>query len=55
MSTAQPEEKIQPEPLFGINITPSANGAENAFEIAKISDNMGIYCWKCRIYTEIQE
>jgi alkanesulfonate monooxygenase SsuD/methylene tetrahydromethanopterin reductase-like flavin-dependent oxidoreductase (luciferase family) len=42
MSTAQPKKEIQPEPLFGINITPSANGADNAFEIAKISDNLGI-------------
>lgn len=42
MSTAQPKKKIQPEPLFGINITPSANGADNAFEIAKISDNLGV-------------
>jgi alkanesulfonate monooxygenase SsuD/methylene tetrahydromethanopterin reductase-like flavin-dependent oxidoreductase (luciferase family) len=37
-----PKEKIQPEPLFGINITPSASGADNAFEIAKTSDNLGI-------------
>jgi alkanesulfonate monooxygenase SsuD/methylene tetrahydromethanopterin reductase-like flavin-dependent oxidoreductase (luciferase family) len=42
MSTVSPKEKIQPDPLFGINITPSANGAYNAFEIARISDNMGI-------------
>ncbi len=42
MPIASPEEKIQPEPLFGINITPSANAADNAFEIAKISDNLGI-------------
>jgi alkanesulfonate monooxygenase SsuD/methylene tetrahydromethanopterin reductase-like flavin-dependent oxidoreductase (luciferase family) len=42
MSTVSPNEKIQPDPLFGINITPSANGADNAFEIARISDNMGI-------------
>ncbi len=34
--------KIQPGPLFGINITPSANGAENEFEISKISDNLGV-------------
>ena len=37
-----PKEKIQPEPLFGINITPSASGADNAFEITKTSDNLGI-------------
>jgi alkanesulfonate monooxygenase SsuD/methylene tetrahydromethanopterin reductase-like flavin-dependent oxidoreductase (luciferase family) len=42
MSTASPQEKIPSEPLFGINITPSANGADNAFEIVKISDNLGI-------------
>lgn len=42
MSKASHSEKIQPEPLFGINITPSANGAENEFEIAKISDDLGI-------------
>jgi alkanesulfonate monooxygenase SsuD/methylene tetrahydromethanopterin reductase-like flavin-dependent oxidoreductase (luciferase family) len=41
--TSSPSEKIQPEPLlFGINITPNANGADTAFEIAKISDNLGI-------------
>ena len=37
-----PKEKVQPEPLFGINITPSASGADNAFEIAKTSDNLSI-------------
>ncbi len=42
MSKASRSEKIQPDPLFGINMTPSANGAENEFEIAKISDNLGI-------------
>lgn len=42
MSTASPQEKIPSEPLFGINIKPSANGADNAFEIVKISDNLGI-------------
>lgn len=42
MSTASPQEKIPSEPLFGININPSANGADNAFEIVKISDNLGI-------------
>jgi alkanesulfonate monooxygenase SsuD/methylene tetrahydromethanopterin reductase-like flavin-dependent oxidoreductase (luciferase family) len=42
MSTASPQEKNPSEPLFGINITPSANGADNAFEIVKISDNLGI-------------
>ncbi|MDQ3888885.1 MAG: hypothetical protein M3251_06390 [Thermoproteota archaeon] len=42
MSKASRSEKIQPEPLFGINITPSAKGADNEFEIAKISDNLGI-------------
>ncbi len=41
MSEASSSEKIQPEPLFGIKIT-SANGAEIALEIAKISDNLGI-------------
>ena len=35
LSSVSPKEKIQPEPLFGINITPSAGGADNAFEIAK--------------------
>ena len=35
-------QKIQPDPLFGINMTPSSNGAENEFEIAKISDNLGV-------------
>ncbi|HJU35537.1 MAG TPA: hypothetical protein VJ695_10475 [Nitrososphaera sp.] len=39
--TAQPKEKMQPTYLFGINITPSANGADKAFEIAKISNNLG--------------
>ena len=42
MSTASSQETIPSEPLFGINITPSANGADNAFEIAKISDSLGI-------------
>jgi alkanesulfonate monooxygenase SsuD/methylene tetrahydromethanopterin reductase-like flavin-dependent oxidoreductase (luciferase family) len=42
MSTVSPQDKIPPEPLFGINITPSANRADNAFEITKISDNLGI-------------
>jgi alkanesulfonate monooxygenase SsuD/methylene tetrahydromethanopterin reductase-like flavin-dependent oxidoreductase (luciferase family) len=42
MSTASPQEKNPSEPLFGINITPTANGADNAFEIAKISDSLGI-------------
>jgi alkanesulfonate monooxygenase SsuD/methylene tetrahydromethanopterin reductase-like flavin-dependent oxidoreductase (luciferase family) len=42
MSTGPLEEKNQPEPLFGINVTPTANGVDNAFEIAKISDNLGI-------------
>jgi alkanesulfonate monooxygenase SsuD/methylene tetrahydromethanopterin reductase-like flavin-dependent oxidoreductase (luciferase family) len=42
MSTASPQEKNPSEPLFGINITPTANAADNAFEIAKISDNLGI-------------
>lgn len=37
-----PKEKIQPEPLFGINITPSASRADSAFEIAKTSDNLSI-------------
>ena len=39
--TAQPKEKIPPASLFGINIPPSANEADKAFEIAKISDNLG--------------
>jgi alkanesulfonate monooxygenase SsuD/methylene tetrahydromethanopterin reductase-like flavin-dependent oxidoreductase (luciferase family) len=34
--------QIQPEPLFGINITPNADTADNTFEIAKNSDNLGI-------------
>jgi alkanesulfonate monooxygenase SsuD/methylene tetrahydromethanopterin reductase-like flavin-dependent oxidoreductase (luciferase family) len=42
LSSVSPKEKIQPEPLFGINITPSASGADNAFEIAKTSDNLSI-------------
>ncbi len=42
MSTASSNEKIRPEPLFGINITPTANAADNAFEIAKVSDNLGM-------------
>jgi hypothetical protein len=42
LSSVSPKEKIQPEALFGINITPSASGADNAFEIAKTSDNLGI-------------
>ena len=42
MSPPSPNEKIQPDPIFGINITPSANASENAFKIAKISDNLGI-------------
>ena len=33
MSTASPQEKNPSEPLFGINITPTANAADNAFEI----------------------
>jgi hypothetical protein len=42
MSQRRPQKKFQPEPLFGINITPSANGADNAFEMAKISNNLRI-------------
>jgi len=42
MSTVSSREKIQPDPLFGINIAPSANASEKTFEIAKISDNLGI-------------
>lgn len=42
MSSVSPKEKIQPEPLFGINITPSASRADSAFEIAKTSDNLSI-------------
>jgi hypothetical protein len=41
MPTVSSNEKIKPEPLFGINITPSANTADNTFEIAKVSDNLG--------------
>jgi alkanesulfonate monooxygenase SsuD/methylene tetrahydromethanopterin reductase-like flavin-dependent oxidoreductase (luciferase family) len=41
ISSVPSKGKIQPEPLFGINITPGADGADNAFEIAKISDNLG--------------
>ena len=33
MSTASPHEKNPSEPLFGINISPTANAADNAFEI----------------------
>jgi hypothetical protein len=36
------KRRIQPEPLFGMNITPTANETDNAFEIAEISDNLGI-------------
>jgi alkanesulfonate monooxygenase SsuD/methylene tetrahydromethanopterin reductase-like flavin-dependent oxidoreductase (luciferase family) len=42
MSKASPSDKTRLEPLFGVNITPSADGADEAFEIAKISDNLGI-------------
>jgi hypothetical protein len=42
MSTVAPKGKGQPEPLFGISITPSADASENLFQIAKISDNLGI-------------
>jgi alkanesulfonate monooxygenase SsuD/methylene tetrahydromethanopterin reductase-like flavin-dependent oxidoreductase (luciferase family) len=42
MSKASPSEKIQLEPLFGVNITPNADDADEAFEISKISDNLGI-------------
>jgi alkanesulfonate monooxygenase SsuD/methylene tetrahydromethanopterin reductase-like flavin-dependent oxidoreductase (luciferase family) len=42
MSTVSSNEKIQPEPLFGINITPASNAGDNAFEIAKVSDNLGM-------------
>jgi hypothetical protein len=49
MSTVSSREKIQSDPLFGINITSSANASEKAFEIAEISDNLGIDLLSVRI------
>jgi alkanesulfonate monooxygenase SsuD/methylene tetrahydromethanopterin reductase-like flavin-dependent oxidoreductase (luciferase family) len=34
--------RIQPDPLFGINITPSVDTADNAFKITKLSHHLGI-------------
>lgn len=35
MPKALDSEKIQPEPLFGINITPGANGADKNSKLLK--------------------
>jgi len=40
MSNAYSDNKPQLKPLFGVNINPMANAADEAFEIAKISDKL---------------